>query len=180
MSEKWKPLLCLDFDGVIHSYDSGWQGADIVADGPVSGAMEFIRNASEDFFIAIYSSRSSQTGGIAAMKSALSGWMIKEFEDGQKTREILDDIRWPVEKPPAFLTIDDRAIQFKGKWPYPSILLAFKPWNKRGDGDGRDKMMSYLSTLYIVLNTSFGGTKFGDFSVDDGLSALEWAIGELS
>jgi hypothetical protein len=25
-----KPILCLDFDGTIHSYISGWQGADVI------------------------------------------------------------------------------------------------------------------------------------------------------
>jgi hypothetical protein len=25
-----KPILCLDFDGVLHSYSSGWKGADVI------------------------------------------------------------------------------------------------------------------------------------------------------
>lgn len=29
-----KPILCLDFDGVIHSYASGWKGADVIPDPP--------------------------------------------------------------------------------------------------------------------------------------------------
>lgn len=53
-----KPILCLDFDGVIHQYDSKWTQADEIHDGPVEGAMEFISNAQRYFTIAIYSSRS--------------------------------------------------------------------------------------------------------------------------
>ena len=37
-----KPILCLDFDGVIHSYSSGWKGAAVIPDPPVDGAMRFI------------------------------------------------------------------------------------------------------------------------------------------
>lgn len=27
-----KPILAVDFDGTLHSYTSGWKGADVVAD----------------------------------------------------------------------------------------------------------------------------------------------------
>jgi hypothetical protein len=41
------------------------------------------------------------------------------------------ELEWPTEKPPALVTIDDRAITFTGEWPAMAELLAFKPWNKR-------------------------------------------------
>jgi hypothetical protein len=42
-----KPILCVDFDGVIHSYSSGWQGADIVNDPPTPGALAWLAKASD-------------------------------------------------------------------------------------------------------------------------------------
>jgi len=36
-----KPILLIDFDGVIHSYTSGWQGAGVISDPPVEGAFDF-------------------------------------------------------------------------------------------------------------------------------------------
>jgi len=38
---------------------------------------------------------------------------------------------FPREKPPAFITLDDRAAQFNGTWPDIQGLLAFRPWNKK-------------------------------------------------
>ena len=43
---------------------------------------------------------------------------------------ITEALEWPKEKPPAFLTIDDRGWTFMGVWPDPQMLLHFRPWNK--------------------------------------------------
>ena len=117
-----KPILCLDFDGVIHSYKSGWQGADIIPDPPVNGAHEFLEEAVKNFTVMIYSTRSHQDGGLSAMLS----WFHRQFEES-----IVDAIEFADEKPPALVTIDDRALTFNGTWPTMDELKNFKPWNKR-------------------------------------------------
>lgn len=120
---KKKPILLLDFDGVIHSYTSGWKGAHIIPDPLVPGAADFIASAVSIFDVQIYSSRSRQPGGIQAMKRYLSRSLPPQ---------IVDHLEFPKEKPPAFLTIDDRCICFDGNFPDPRVLLDFKPWNKKG------------------------------------------------
>lgn len=125
-----KPILCLDFDGVIHSYASGWKGADVIPDPPVDGAIAFMLGALRHFDVAIYSSRSGQPGGLEAMKRWLrehAGQTWHETPDGPG----LEDIRFPVSKPAAFVSIDDRALTFDGTWPAVETLKAFQPWNKK-------------------------------------------------
>ena len=36
------PTVSFDFDGVIHSYRSGWKGAAVIPDPPVEGIKEVI------------------------------------------------------------------------------------------------------------------------------------------
>lgn len=128
-----KPILCLDFDGVCHSYTSGWKGADVIPDPPVDGLFEFLFEAQQHFEIYIFSTRSLQDGGIEAMAQ----WFDERKEEWQKDDEqhggalALFPLHFPVEKPPALVTIDDRAITFTGKWPDIDFLLNFKPWNKK-------------------------------------------------
>jgi len=129
---KQKPILCLDFDGVIHSYSSGWQGATVIPDPPVPGALHFIVRAMEQFRVAIFSSRSNAKGGRKAMREWLGKWSVDpvhglphDFDHGQWS-----ELEWPKEKPAAFLTIDDRALTFTGTWPAIETLRDFKPWNK--------------------------------------------------
>ena len=43
----------------------------------------------------------------------------------------LENVRFVRWKPPALVTIDDRAICFDGTWPPQTALTGFKPWNKR-------------------------------------------------
>lgn len=137
-----KPVLCLDFDGVIHSYESGWHGADVIPDRPVPGAVDFILRAQEHFCVAIFSSRSHQTNGISSMQSWLLGraqeaWVhregiLAELGPFSEVLKRLAQIEWPTEKPPAFLSIDDRALTFNGNWADFDLeeLKRFKPWNK--------------------------------------------------
>lgn len=118
----YKPLLCVDFDGVIHEYVSGWEAADVIRDGPVPGAIEFLEEAVEHFQVAIFSARSNQPGGMDAMKE----WLSMHLECGA-----FESLQWPTEKPPARVSIDDRALTFTGEWPDMQDLLDFKPWNKK-------------------------------------------------
>lgn len=129
--------LCVDFDGVLHSYASGWQGPHIVADEPVPGAMAWLTEmVALGYDVQIYSARSSQPGGREAMKS----WLIKhlpvgailpdEYELTNPELYIETYIKFPVEKPSAWLTIDDRAICFRGTFPSSLEIENFKPWNK--------------------------------------------------
>jgi|SRR5678815_746950 len=127
-----KPILCLDFDGVIHSYESGWQGADVIPDPPVQGAIDFLREAVKHFRVCIFSSRSHQEGGGTAMRTWL-GHHIMIAEPGiiMQAPPWFTLIEWPLNKPSAFVTLDDRALCFTGQWPSIDYLKSFKPWNKR-------------------------------------------------
>src|SRR5579872_5909444 len=87
-----KPILCLDFDGVCHSYTSGWKGADVIPDDPVPGVFEFIKTCDEFFEVMIFSSRSNQAGGVDAMYA----WFEKHCPG------ITGYVDFPLEKPPAF------------------------------------------------------------------------------
>ena len=145
MSDK-RPILCLDFDGVLHAYTSGWLGADIIADGPVPGAIAFLRAAAIEFCVHVYSSRSHQPGGIQAMEA----WLVLEVAKVIRTwpeDELIDPshrhqpikaaeawvsawITFPTYKPRAMVTLDDRALNFTGIFPALEQIRSFRPWNK--------------------------------------------------
>lgn len=129
-----KPILCVDFDGVIHSYTTPWKDATTIPDPPVPGALRWLWKATEWFDVQIYSSRSKDPMAREAMRD----WMIAnaraEFgEDHPMSGGPDYPISIAYEKPAAFLTIDDRAFCFEGDWSEiePADLLNFKPWNKR-------------------------------------------------
>lgn len=128
------PILCLDFDGVIHSFKSGWKGATVIPDPPVPGAMEFIAAAIDHFHVDIFSSRSADPLGRRAMWSYIKQHLEEAVGEIEASR-IISLIDFPFDKPAAFVSIDDRAITFEGKWPDIEALKAFKPWNKRPKSD---------------------------------------------
>lgn len=116
--------ILVDFDGVIHSYTSSWINATTISDPPVEGAFQWLTSISSLFNVAIYSSRSHAFGGIAAMRA----W----FKSHGMPSHVLARLTFPTTKPPACITIDDRAWLFKGPGTFPTgqEILNFKPWNR--------------------------------------------------
>lgn len=161
-----KPILCLDFDGVLHQYVSGWQGADVVADPPVDGAIRFLTDAAEKFEIHIYSSRSNQPGGIAAMHEFLSKHIRKYWVDLPEAAEkLISRLKFPSEKPPAMITLDDRGLLFDGEFPDIDELLWFKPWNKR-EPDEHWPRVSDAEIKALALQHGFTERDQGDGRMD--------------
>lgn len=114
-----KQTVVFDFDGVIHSYISGWQGVGVIPDPPVPGIKEAIDNIrAVGYEVIVVSTRCADWHGLQAVKAYL-----------KKHDIVVDNVM--KEKPPAIVYIDDRAICFDG---HPETLLDkivnFTPWNK--------------------------------------------------
>lgn len=122
-------ILCLDFDGVLHSYTSGWQGIDIIPDPPVAGAMVHLRSYADSFEVHIFSARSRSSGGREAMQNWVRHALVQSFGH-EVSAYVMQRIVFANYKPSAFVTLDDRAITFTGKWPTTEELWEFKQWQK--------------------------------------------------
>ena len=111
--------VVLDFDGVIHSYASGWQGIDVIPDPPVAGIRKAIDDLRKVYRVVVVSSRCAEERGTAAITEYLTLYGIR-----------VDGIC--AEKPPAVCYVDDRAIRFDGD---PEKMLrevkAFRSWTER-------------------------------------------------
>ena len=141
-----KYIVCCDFDGVIHGYQSGWKGPSVVTDPPVPGALEWLFLMTQPpqydrFEIAIYSSRSKEPGGVEAMKAWLRRHIVEHLVGchPDESTALLDEmgtlmveklLTFPTQKPAASMTIDDRAFHFQGTFPTPEWLRTFEPWTK--------------------------------------------------
>lgn len=111
--------VVFDFDGVVHSYTSPWQGADIIPDPPVPGIKEAIKQFRDaGYLVCIISTRTRSKRG----RDAIRTWLEK---NGIEVDEL------SAEKVAAVAYIDDRAIRFDG---HPETLFnqveTLKPWNK--------------------------------------------------
>ncbi len=115
-----KQTIILDFDGVIHSYTSGWKGATIIPDPPTPGAKEAIATLRQKYEVVVVSSRCHQEGGLDAVQAYLD---LHGIEVDQVTND----------KPPHIVVVDDRALRFEGDWNavLAGIPAASVPWNKK-------------------------------------------------
>ncbi len=95
--------ICLDFDGVIHSYQSGWRGAEVIPDPPIHKVDVAIRQLRRDYRVVVFSARCREEAGCVAIEH----WLAKHsIEVDEVCRH----------KPPAHVYVDDRAVRFNGDW----------------------------------------------------------------
>lgn len=133
---------------MIHSYERGWQNG-LIYGTVVPGFFEWCETVRKSIHLTIYSSRSKDPIGIVHMATWIKlqaervapNWQctdmptsdipVQRFLDAGRAEILL--FRFAHEKPAAWLTIDDRAIHFKGDWSAPELtpdaMRAFKPWN---------------------------------------------------
>jgi len=95
--------VCLDFDGVIHSYQSGWQGPEVVTDPPIHKVDQAIKRLRKDFRVVVHSARCRTEEG----RAAIERWLVKHQIEVDEVCE---------HKPPAHVYVDDRAVAFTGDW----------------------------------------------------------------
>lgn len=116
-----KPTVVFDFDGVIHSYKSGWKGVTVIPDEPVVGIKAAIDDLRKDHQVVVLSSRCSEPGGIKAIEEYLKKYNI-----------VVDKV---VDKKPAAIAyVDDNGITFDGDTvSLPDRVRNFKSWLKKAD-----------------------------------------------
>ena len=117
--------ICLDFDGVLHSYTSKWSGPAVIPDPPTPGAQLFCAALiHRGFNVVVMSTRANCAEGADAMRRWLSE---NAFPDQVKIA--LGD------KPPAMVYVDDRGCRFEGNFEHTLAYIGRpgetpRPWNK--------------------------------------------------
>lgn len=110
--------VAFDFDGVLHSYESGWTGS-IPTDPPVPGARECVEAfVASGYAVVVFSCRALVEEGARGIVD----WLAKHgFPPCDVT----------VVKPHAILYVDDRAFRFEGDWSALMGMAALgtpRPW----------------------------------------------------
>ena len=113
-----RPVICLDFDGVIHRHLLGWKGRSVIRDVPIDGVKEAIKLLRRRFVVVVHSGRCASGDGIVAIEE----WLGKH---GIHVDMVCSD------KPLAEMYVDDRAIQFNGNWEETMReVMSFRHWQR--------------------------------------------------
>lgn len=122
--------LAVDFDGVLHRYDTPWIAPHIIPDAPVDGAIDWLHRMLQRFDIVIFTTRGRTWRGRRAVRRWLRAnswppwWITDEFGRG------LEEVQVTAVKPPALIYLDDRAIRFVGTFPTVDEVHRARPWHK--------------------------------------------------
>ena len=136
--------IAVDFDAVIHSYESRWVNAHTIPDFPVPGAIAWLADMAQHFDIVINSTRCKTWRGRRAMRA----WLVEHFRDYlwpkatghsweaadkdniRAAKKLVGGFRFD-KKPIALIYIDDRGYRFTGaNFPTAEQIHRARPWNK--------------------------------------------------
>lgn len=118
--------IAIDFDGVIHSYSRGWQGGEIY-DPPVEGTREALTELrAKGWKIYIFSTRTNKI-----YHKNDNPPQEERMKTYLEEHGIPYDKIWSFGKPMADIYLDDRALNFRGKW-VDSLqeIEQFQVWNR--------------------------------------------------
>ena len=118
--------IAVDFDGVLHSYASGWCGADNCPDRPIEGAIKWLNQMVKDFDVVIFTTRGDQPGA----NQAIACWLRRYGYNGP-------DLIVTSKKLPALVYIDDRGWRFEGRFPTTHEVHQAIPWYKTRTSAGK-------------------------------------------
>lgn len=115
--------IAVDFDGVLHAHTSAWTDVHEIHDGPVDGAIEFLRATIDaGIRVVIFTARAKTATSVPHIYA----WL--------RVHGLEEKYTWQIEitclKPAALVYLDDRGWRFDGVFPSPELIRAFRVWNK--------------------------------------------------
>jgi hypothetical protein len=127
-----RPIICVDFDGCIHSNDLGYIDGTLYGD-IVPGFFDWFFKIQQTFRPVIFSTRCGDPQQLEAMTE----WFRHQYDIWVEISGVIEDrpaIEVTAIKIPAMHYIDDRAIRFQGNWQDPTLspesLKTLYPWNR--------------------------------------------------
>lgn len=96
-------VICVDFDGVVHNYTSGFTRDEDINDGIVEGAKDAIERLRRKYKVFIFSTRARSVAG----KNAMISFLAKEGVEVDGITAVKIPAKW---------YIDDRGLKFEGDW----------------------------------------------------------------
>lgn len=138
--------VLIDFDGVIHSYVSGWKGDVNIPDVPNDSAIYKIQEYIDaGLDVVVFSTRAKTEAGKVAIKFWLANHGLRD--------DIVETLKITSEKVLGVLIIDDRGFRYRGQFPSVEFINDFKPWTKNDP----DVIYNVAVRLYNRYSTSTGG-----------------------
>ena len=99
--------IAIDFDGVIHTFDRGWNDGTCYGD-PIPGAIEAIKKLSLKYNIIIFTAKAKSNRPLVNGKTGIE--LVKEWLSKYDLIDCVAEIT--SEKPHANIYIDDRGYRF--------------------------------------------------------------------